>query len=68
LHERRRFHAAAGGGFGFKRPGESQPFDVGGVYLFQRAEAGLARISHRVRRIGAPNQRKLFCDNDFALI
>jgi hypothetical protein len=28
----------------------------------------LARISHRVRRIGAPNQRKLFCENDFLMI
>jgi hypothetical protein len=29
---------------------------------------GLARISQRKRRIGAPNQRKLLCRNDFALI
>src|ERR1039457_2860253 len=28
----------------------------------------LARISHRVKRIGAPNQRKLFCENDFLMI
>jgi glutathione S-transferase len=28
----------------------------------------LTRISHRVRRIGAPNQRKLFCENDFLMI
>lgn len=28
----------------------------------------LARISHKNRRIEAPNQAKLFCDNDFALI
>jgi hypothetical protein len=29
---------------------------------------GLARISHIKKRIGAPNQRKLFCDNDFCPI
>ena len=29
---------------------------------------GLARISHRVRRIGAPNQRKFFCEKDFGMI
>src|SRR5882672_3824291 len=28
----------------------------------------LARISHGVKRIGAPNQRKLFCENDFVMI
>jgi sugar/nucleoside kinase (ribokinase family) len=28
----------------------------------------LARISHRDKRIGAPNQRKLFCENDFLMI
>src|SRR6266481_10083136 len=28
----------------------------------------LARISHRIKRIGAPNQRKLFCENDFLMI
>src|SRR5229473_7913050 len=28
----------------------------------------LARISHRFKRIGAPNQRKLFCENDFVMI
>ena len=28
----------------------------------------LARISHRVRRIGAPNQRKFFCEKDFGMI
>jgi hypothetical protein len=28
----------------------------------------LARISHTNRRIGAPNQRKLLCRNDFAQI
>jgi hypothetical protein len=27
----------------------------------------LARISHKKQRIGVPNQRKLFCDNDFFL-
>ena len=26
----------------------------------------LAWISHATKRIGAPNQRKLFCENDFA--
>jgi hypothetical protein len=26
----------------------------------------LTRISHTKQRIGAPNQRKLFCENDFA--
>jgi len=31
-------------------------------------EAVLARISHRIKRIGAPNQRKLFCENDFLMI
>src|SRR5229473_1939141 len=30
--------------------------------------ATLARISHRFKRIGAPNQRKLFCENDFVMI
>jgi hypothetical protein len=30
--------------------------------------AELARISHSIRRIGTPNQRKLFCDNDFRTI
>jgi hypothetical protein len=29
-------------------------------------ENALARISHANRRIEAPNQRKLFCENDFA--
>jgi SAM-dependent methyltransferase len=29
---------------------------------------GLARISHGIERIGAPNQRKLFCENDFLVI
>src|SRR6266436_2067316 len=29
---------------------------------------GLARISHGFKRIGAPNQRKLFCENDFLVI
>jgi hypothetical protein len=28
----------------------------------------LARISHRDKRIGAANQRKLFCENDFSMI
>jgi hypothetical protein len=28
----------------------------------------LARISHGIERIGAPNQRKLFCENDFLVI
>jgi hypothetical protein len=28
----------------------------------------LARISHRVKRIEAPNQRKFFCEKDFAMI
>ena len=28
----------------------------------------VARISHRVRRIGAPNQRKFFCEKDFGMI
>src|SRR5882724_12630532 len=36
--------------------------EVANVYL------ELARISHRVKRIGAPNQRKLFCENDFLMI
>jgi hypothetical protein len=31
-------------------------------------EDALARISHRIKRIGAPNQRKLFCENDFLMI
>src|SRR5674476_223839 len=30
--------------------------------------AVIARISHRIRRIEAPNQRKLFCENDFLMI
>jgi hypothetical protein len=30
--------------------------------------ADLARICHKNRRIGAPNQRKLFCENDFSMI
>ncbi|XSC42666.1 hypothetical protein ACF1BQ_030785 [Bradyrhizobium sp. RDT10] len=29
---------------------------------------GLARISHSIRRIGAPNQRKFFCEKDFRTI
>src|SRR5882724_11740924 len=33
-----------------------------------RAIENLARISHGVRRIGAPNQRKFFCEKDFAMI
>jgi hypothetical protein len=28
----------------------------------------LAGISQRIRRIGAPNQRKLLCENDFPMI
>jgi hypothetical protein len=28
----------------------------------------LAPISHSVRRIGTPNQRKFFCEKDFAMI
>ena len=28
----------------------------------------LTRISHRIKRIGAPNQRKLFCENDCLMI
>jgi ABC-type uncharacterized transport system permease subunit len=32
------------------------------------AVAGLARISHTNRRIGAPNQRKVLCRNDFTQI
>ena len=31
-------------------------------------EKRLARISHTKKCIGAPNQRKLFCDNDFRQI
>src|SRR5712672_1405681 len=31
-------------------------------------QQALARISHRIKRIGAPNQRKLFCENDFLMI
>ena len=31
-------------------------------------EEKLARISHGFKRIGAPNQRKLFCENDFLVI
>jgi hypothetical protein len=31
-------------------------------------EGRLTRISHTVRRIGAPNQRKFFCEKDFAMI
>ena len=31
-------------------------------------DADLTRISHRIKRIGAPNQRKLFCENDFLMI
>jgi hypothetical protein len=34
----------------------------------QQRTTPLTRISHRVRRIGAPNQRKLFCENDFLMI
>src|SRR5882724_6078734 len=37
------------------------------IALRERNRA-LARISHRVKRIGAPNQRKLFCENDFLMI
>src|SRR5216683_2945090 len=33
-----------------------------------QTRAGLARISHGFKRIGAPNQRKLFCENDFVMI
>ncbi len=33
-----------------------------------RVVDGLARISHGFKRIGAPNQRKLFCENDFLVI
>jgi len=28
----------------------------------------LARISHTIKRIGAPNQRKLLCHSNFAMI
>src|SRR5260370_20254641 len=44
--------------------------DLKGACSRQRAADanGLARISHRVKRIGAPNQRKLFCENDFLMI
>jgi len=30
--------------------------------------AELARISHTIKRIGAPNQRKLLCHSNFAMI
>src|SRR5258708_33612133 len=33
-----------------------------------RSFGTLARISHRIKRIEAPNQRKLFCENDFLMI
>src|SRR5207237_9284259 len=33
-----------------------------------RQNKKLARISHGFKRIGAPNQRKLFCENDFLVI
>ena len=33
-----------------------------------RSPKPLARISHGFKRIGAPNQRKLFCENDFLMI
>jgi 2-polyprenyl-6-methoxyphenol hydroxylase-like FAD-dependent oxidoreductase len=38
------------------------------VAKIQRIYGGLARISHTVRRIEAPNQRKLLCPNDFRMI
>jgi hypothetical protein len=38
------------------------------VYVTGWTISGLARISHRVRRIGAPNQRKFFCEKDFGMI
>src|SRR5260370_41816227 len=34
----------------------------------QRRTTWLARISHGFKRIGAPNQRKLFCENDLLVI
>jgi hypothetical protein len=33
-----------------------------------KMEELLARISHRNKRIEAPNQRKLFCENHFSMI
>jgi len=38
---------------------------MGGVSVFTYQ---LARISHRDKRIEAPNQRKFFCEKDFAMI
>jgi DNA-binding MarR family transcriptional regulator len=38
------------------------------VVLDPAGLAELARISHRVERIEAPNQRKFFCEKDFAMI
>src|SRR3979490_2685629 len=35
---------------------------------FDNSAARLTRISHRVKRIGTPNERKLFCENDFLTI
>ena len=42
--------------------------DCGGSPSSGRPSVDLARISQRVKRIGAPNQRKLFCENDFLMI
>ena len=36
--------------------------------MLQRGASSLARISHTNRRIGAPNQRKLLCCNDFTQV
>jgi probable addiction module antidote protein len=51
----------------YKALGEAGNPEFGTVMRIVRA-LGLTRISHTVRRIGAPNQRKFFCEKDFAMI
>src|SRR6202171_3935060 len=46
----------------------SQATEARLVALFAGLFRPLARISHRDKRIGAENQRKLFCENDFSMI
>ncbi len=45
-----------------------KPDDIAGIELAPLLRDHLARISHTNRRIGAPNQRKLLCCNDFTQV
>ena len=42
--------------------------EVKQTLIVRARPSGLARISHTIKRIGAPNQRKLLCHSNFAMI